>query len=88
VNLFGHEHRYEAVAVDYKPGQGFLAIPPRLTVVLYRCRCGEVYSKAIDGKWTLGQVRGEHEPSAQERIETGLAVEAATSREATPAGSP
>jgi hypothetical protein len=85
VNLFGHGHRYEAVAVDYKPGQGLLAIPPRLTVVLYRCRCGEVYSKAIDGKWTLGQVRGEPEPSAQERIETDLAVETVTPHEATPA---
>jgi hypothetical protein len=88
VNLFGHGHRYEAVAVDYKPGQGLLAIPPRSTVVLFRCRCGEVYSKAIDGKWTLGQVRGEPELSAQERTETDLAVDAVTSREATPAASP
>jgi hypothetical protein len=88
MSLFGHKHRYEAVAVDHKPGQGLLAIPPRLTIVLFRCRCGEVYSKVIDGKWTLGQVRGEDEPSAQERIETDLAVEAVASHEAaTPAAS-
>ena len=70
--IFGHTHDYEAVAVDHSGG-GFAG--PVGTTILWRCKCAHVFSERIEGKWTLGQVRGERELTGAER-EAGLMVAA------------
>jgi hypothetical protein len=72
--MFGHQHRYEPVAVERRAAAMFSSV--RSTVVLYRCRCNDVWSKLIDGGWTLAQVCGEQELVTPERVETDVATEA------------
>jgi hypothetical protein len=63
--MFSHRHRYEAVAVDHQTGPGVLwSQIIRSTVVLYRCSCTDAWSKTLDGKWTLTQIRGGASPPA------------------------
>jgi hypothetical protein len=64
--IFGHTHDYEAVAVEHSATGPF---SPTGTAILWRCKCAHVFSERIEGKWTLGQVRGERELTEAERIE-------------------
>lgn len=64
--IFRHRHAHEATAVQHKsPGPFQSAFAD--TVVLWRCRCGDVLSRQLTGRWTLAQVRGEPEPAATEQ---------------------
>jgi hypothetical protein len=53
-----HEHSYQPAAVDHRQ-------PPfggTTTIVLWRCPCGgAAATSALDGNWTLAQVRGEND---------------------------
>jgi hypothetical protein len=75
--IFGHRHRHEAVAVQYENLPSFLAgRPRRRTVVLWRCRCGDTTTQELAGEWTIGQVRGERELTAEQRAEVDALVAA------------
>lgn len=74
MSIFGHQHRYEPVATESRT---VLFSSAGSTIVLYRCRCEDVYSKVIDGDWTLSQVRGERNLTDGERVETDLLIEEA-----------
>jgi hypothetical protein len=55
-----HQHNYQPAAVDYRR----MPFGGTTTLVLWRCPCaGAAYSSALDGNWTLAQVRGEPEPA-------------------------
>jgi len=64
---FGHRHQYEAVAVEHRPATVVIGPRPPLTIVLWRCRCRDVRTQELAGCWTLSQVRGERELTAEER---------------------
>lgn len=68
--IFGHRHRREAVAVQHR------SIPftaASITLVLWRCGCGEVTAQELAGRWTLGQVRGEQDLTVPEQVEGSVA---------------
>ena len=75
--IFGHTHDYEAVAVEHSGG-GFTG--PVMTAILWRCKCAHVFSERIEGKWTLGQVRGEREMTRRESAEVDALVAAEAGR--------
>ena len=52
--IFRHAHHYEAVAVQHASARAF---EPTGTLILWRCKCGAVYSDRILGEWTLAQIR-------------------------------
>ena len=74
--IFRHRHAYEAAAVQHKsPGPFQSAFAD--TVVLWRCRCGDVFSRQLTGRWSLAQVRGEPEPPAAEQAAAEVPAKAA-----------
>jgi hypothetical protein len=54
-----HEHDYEAIGVDSRKVFVMASASTDFTVILWRCRCKDVTSSEIQGRWTLAQVRGE-----------------------------
>jgi hypothetical protein len=56
-----HRHDFEAVAVEHSSAAPFA---PAGTVILWRCKCADVFSERVEGQWTLAQVRGEQGPEA------------------------
>ena len=77
MSIFSHSHDYEAVAVENREHRPVMLPATTSTVILWRCKCGDVISTEIAGKWTLGQIRGERELTQRERIEADLLVAAA-----------
>jgi hypothetical protein len=82
MSAFGHKHDHEPVAVQHTNAGPFT---PKGTIVLWRCKCGNLTTRQLAGnlttqqlagEWTFSQVRGERELTAQERIETGLLLSA------------
>jgi hypothetical protein len=50
-----HFHKWEIAAAEPYTYQIFGGL---VTTVLYRCQCGAIKTKDIDGHWTLAQVKG------------------------------
>lgn len=71
LNRFKHRCNYEATAIS-RSGGGVFAPPPFTTTILWRCRCGNVDSTTIVGRWTLQQVRGEAPTPAAPTAEAGI----------------
>ena len=69
MSIFSHRHAHEPTAVQVAPAGPF---SPKITIVLWRCECGDLNTQDLRGEWTLSQVRGEREPTNHERIETDL----------------
>lgn len=68
--IFGHRHKYEAIATEHSSPGPFM---PASTVILWRCcKCPDVHSTRIDGRWELSQVRGERELTLAEAGEAML----------------
>lgn len=66
-----HRCSYEATATD-RPGGALLAGALFSTTILWRCRCGNVGSTTIVGRWTLQQVRGEAPAHPEPPAEAGI----------------
>jgi hypothetical protein len=78
LSIFTHHHGYEAIAVEHREKPVAFQGTTTSTVILWRCRCADVCSQEIEGKWTLAQVRGEREMTPRERVEADLIVATAT----------
>jgi hypothetical protein len=63
-HIFWFQHRYLPVGVNEGTGDVQSTLNLRtvarnvpMTLVLFKCKCGKVKTKVIEGKWTLDQVR-------------------------------
>jgi hypothetical protein len=71
-----HQHKYYEVAV-YHPSPSFAAllgstIGVAFTVVLLRCECGDLDTRALNGNWSLAQVRGHADLDSIQELELSL----------------
>ena len=66
MRIFSHKHDHEAIAVQKRTVAPF---GPLVTVILWRCPCGDVDTTEIAGTWTLAQVRGQRSADIAQVIE-------------------
>ena len=72
MSIFSHRHKHEAITVQKRTPAPF---GPSLTIILWRCPCGDVTTQEIAGVWTLDQVRDVRYLIATERVGVDLEVE-------------